>query len=597
MSMADGLEGLVQHDDLTWVVLVDRAKQLVVLGIGSDGKEQRRITAPFEGGKLALGADSQGPAIVSWTESRLRVGRLKNDQLAWTVIPTSGKLLDAGLGANGTVVIAVTGASSNLDLIALRPDGSELARTATPVSSAHMLVASTGAVVLADGFSERSVRRYYDPNLVLRWRVSRFAEPAMFDANGGVLISGGGEVERLGIDGQSAMIGRFPWTGSATRAALTTSGQAFVLHTKSIDDSTLVLELVRLAPASTPKLALSPRKGERWRVSSGGAGFAGDANGSSYSSRESFERATTTIRKLDPDGHYVRDVQIDEIHVEAIAANRSGELVVTGWGGSEDLGVAKFGADGRQQWLRWFDGGGDVLKSYSDSDRGYAVRLDDDGSVVVAGQRFLDPTSQRDPWVIQLDRDGTRQWDKIISGQTVPARRVVSDGQGGLLVLGRDPNKETIYVTRFDRAGKELWTWSDKTGDYGEAALVANASGGAFVISPSPTGRDLQLLRIHEIDASAALKAQHDIAPGTLKRYGGNYVIAGAYQSATDLVIAGMVDPRGGTRSGFAARVSTGGQVIWTKRYPEPIHGVAVDDRGRIRVLMDGAIVAFDDWP
>jgi hypothetical protein len=158
-------------------------------------------------------------------------------------------------------------------------------------------------------------------------------------------------------------------------------------------------------------------------------------------------------------------------HGRAVAIGPDGSVVVVGATerpippGDLDIWVRKYDAAGVELWTRTFDG---AIDNESRDDEAFAVAIDRDGAVVVAGV-----ARQRQLWLRRYDAAGGELW--TISGDDGAGRGLALDGQGTIWLTG-----ESIGLRTYDRDGT-LRLRKPLPGLEG-AALALSPDGGVVVV-------------------------------------------------------------------------------------------------------------------
>lgn len=119
--------------------------------------------------------------------------------------------------------------------------------------------------------------------------------------------------------------------------------------------------------------------------------------------------------------------------------------------GQGDVWVIKLDAGGNLLWNAVFGG------SYYDS--GQSIVETSDGDYVLAGYTQAESVGSTSAWVIKVDKDGNKIWDKVLSG-TYVAYSIVQASDGTLVLTGSASNGSggtDVLVTRLDSNGNELW--------------------------------------------------------------------------------------------------------------------------------------------
>lgn len=114
---------------------------------------------------------------------------------------------------------------------------------------------------------------------------------------------------------------------------------------------------------------------------------------------------------------------------------------VSGYHGGGELGgdawVVKLDKDGNKQWQKALGGSG--------YDKGYAVIPSGDGGYIMAGESGSDDgdvsglhgSFYGDAWVVKLDKHGNKQWQKALGGTSEDgARSIIPDFYGGYVIAG-----------------------------------------------------------------------------------------------------------------------------------------------------------------
>jgi uncharacterized delta-60 repeat protein len=159
------------------------------------------------------------------------------------------------------------------------------------------------------------------------------------------------------------------------------------------------------------------------------------------------------IRRLDGPAH-----QDDEGF--ALALDGQGSLYVAAWWfmstGSWDYATIKYDIDGNMQWLRTYNGTG------NSGDNPFAVSVDPNGNVVVAGRSF-GQGSGFDYATVKYDPQGNLLWARRHNG-TANSRDdgygMTTDALGNVYVTGFSTSLgsvEDIVTIKYTPAGDSLW--------------------------------------------------------------------------------------------------------------------------------------------
>ena len=171
------------------------------------------------------------------------------------------------------------------------------------------------------------------------------------------------------------------------------------------------------------------------------------------------------VIKLDAKGNMEWDNNFggtnwDEIY--SIIQTKDGNFITTGcvWSkgaGRGDVRVAKLDKRGDLIWDKTFGG--------SENDEAYSVIQTDDEGYAIAGFTVLEDTGDRDFWVIKLDKEGNKVWDRTFGGTSEEwANSIIQNKNGNYLVAGwtksMGEGKTDVWIVKLDKRGNLIW---DKT--------------------------------------------------------------------------------------------------------------------------------------
>lgn len=268
----------------------------------------------------------------------------------------------------------------------------------------------------------------------------------------------------------------------------------------------------------------------------------------------------------------------------SMTATRDGGLATGGrteskGAGQEDLWVVRVDGDGNRLWDRSFGG--------KATDRGRAIVELDDGGFAVAGATESGSAGEFDAWVLRLDATGELLWDRRFGGAgTDWASGVVQTRDGGLAVAAyTQPSAEipfTAWIIKLDADGKTLWERKFGGEQTDWATAIAETSDGSLAVSGYTESQgagkaDMWLLLL---GADGELKWQ--------QTFGGSerdYASTVAVTREDEILLGGMTESEGA--GGVDIRlISLGldGKTRWDRTY-----GGARDDwvRGLVQ-LQDG---------
>jgi hypothetical protein len=163
--------------------------------------------------------------------------------------------------------------------------------------------------------------------------------------------------------------------------------------------------------------------------------------------------------------------------------------------GFEDFWVIKLNASGVKVWDKTFGGSGseNLLSLAQTSDGGYILGGDSDSGI--SGDKTQASKGDSDYWVVKLDANGTKQWDRSIGGSADDfLLSLTQTADGGYMLGGRSdsgisgdktqPSRGDFdyWVVKTDAGGTKLW---DKAlGGASEDVLnsLSKTSDGGFIL-------------------------------------------------------------------------------------------------------------------
>lgn len=303
--------------------------------------------------------------------------------------------------------------------------------------------------------------------------------------------------------------------------------------------------------------------------------------------------------------------------------------------GSYHVGVTKLDANGVLQWMKYYVGGSGI-------DWPMAVINTSDGGLAVAG--VSDNMGARGMFILKLDASGDEQWTKAYTsagfGLQLNSNSFIQMADGGFAMVGSPGfGQDGWHFLRTDAVGDLLW--SDRmdfdpniptdvgelpngdlvyTGWGGDEAFVMRKDGltgtnewmnwygatepyiypHALVVGPDSTIVIAGLIAAAPLASydAFAFAVDADGTPGWFSRISGadveraddialhpagGYVLCSNVQSSADLTIY---------LSGFAARLDSSGQLLWSKRITSP--DVLQERFERCAVTADGGILLAD---
>jgi hypothetical protein len=267
-----------------------------------------------------------------------------------------------------------------------------------------------------------------------------------------------------------------------------------------------------------------------------------------------------------------------------------------------------FGAGDHDAWVMKLDASGNIAwqKTYGGSDFDYAISVQqttDSGYIVAGGTESFGAGSD-DVWIIKLDAGGTIVWQKTYGGSGSDIPNAIIQTDDGFIVAGASNSFSTdnfeAWIIKLDSNGNRIWERTyGGTGDDFAFSIQQTTDSGYIVAGATysfgASNRDVWVLKLDENGNVIWQKRYGGI--GTEGVYSAKQTSDGGY------ILAGDTESFGdGSRKAWIIRLDQNGVVLWEK-----IYGGTVFDRiDSIEKTQDGGYIAagrtlfgngaFDAW-
>ncbi|MEA3475756.1 MAG: hypothetical protein U9R23_04880, partial [Candidatus Cloacimonadota bacterium] len=109
------------------------------------------------------------------------------------------------------------------------------------------------------------------------------------------------------------------------------------------------------------------------------------------------------------------------------------------------------------EWDKAFGGSGDDVAN--------SIIQTTDGGYAVAGDTYSKGAGDADFWVVKLDKNGNRMWDKTFGGSSLDvAKSIIQTKDDGFAVVGYTyskgagrPDFSDFWVIKLNKKGKKIW--------------------------------------------------------------------------------------------------------------------------------------------
>ena len=279
--------------------------------------------------------------------------------------------------------------------------------------------------------------------------------------------------------------------------------------------------------------------------------------------------------------------------------------------GKSDAWVLKLDQLGKIIWQKTFGG--------SAVDGAYSIVSIRDGGYVIAGYTYStdgDVTGNHggaDAWIVKLDKDGNKQWQKALGGSNDDlACSVIEGSDGGYIIAGQTASTggdvsnnhgvTDAWVVMLDKNGNIQWqkTFGGTASEGAES--VMETSDGGYIVAGWTNSKDGDITGYHigwgmylgNMDGWL-IRLDKDRNPQWTKAFGGtrndvinsvtegldkSYTIAGYTKSNYD----GDVGANHGAEDAWAVNIDREGKIVWQK----PFGGSGIDIAYSIAATGDG---------
>ena len=173
----------------------------------------------------------------------------------------------------------------------------------------------------------------------------------------------------------------------------------------------------------------------------------------------------------------------DEIY--SIIQIKDGSFIATGCVGSKgkgrvDVCVAKLDRRGNLVWIKTFGG--------SDYDEAHSIIQSEDGGYAVAGFTVSEDTGDRDIWVIKLNKEGNKIWDKTLGGTSEDwANSIIQNKNGNYMIAGWTSSigagKTDVWIIKLNKRGDLVWDKTFGGSEDDEAHSIIQTEDGGYAVA------------------------------------------------------------------------------------------------------------------
>lgn len=276
------------------------------------------------------------------------------------------------------------------------------------------------------------------------------------------------------------------------------------------------------------------------------------------------------VVKLDSNGNVLWEKTFggkDYDVAQNITVTPTGEYLIVGTtqskgAGGFDAWVIKLDKNGEKIWDKAFGG--------KKKDEVYSIKVTPKGEYIVVGYTYSKGAGYSDVWVIKLNKNGRKIWDKTYGGEKVDfAYSAVVTPDNEYLVAGRTHSQglgySDIWVIKLDKNGKKIWdrTYGGRRAD--RAYDITMTHKGEYIVvgdtnSQGEARRNAWVVKIDKKGEKIWDKVLGDGAYSTIRSV--------LMLPTEECIIAGHIYPRGtGQADAWIAKLDKNGNKLWDKTF------------------------------
>ena len=226
----------------------------------------------------------------------------------------------------------------------------------------------------------------------------------------------------------------------------------------------------------------------------------------------------------------------------------------------------------------------------ADKDWAYAMTGTRDGGLCTAGRTASQGAGLEDVWLVRLDGDGNKLWDRSFGGPAIDrARAIIETRDQHLVVAGATESKGAgefdVWVLKLDAGGELLWDrhfggiatdWASAVVETGDGGLAL----GAYTQDEAGAAYDFWVIK---------LSTDGDLL--WQRRYGGeatDWINAIAETSDGNLVVAGHTESIGAGKADlWVLKLTADGEPLWDRSFG----GAETDYASTVTATRDGGLL------
>jgi len=256
--------------------------------------------------------------------------------------------------------------------------------------------------------------------------------------------------------------------------------------------------------------------------------------------------------------------------------------------GEEDIWLIKTDNNGNMMWEKFL--GGDK------TDLGLSIQHTNDGGYIIAGITYSYGNGGSDIWLIKIDADGNKLWDKTIGGNDFDtAYDVKQTSDSGYVLIGvtvsYGAGERDIYLVKTDSEGNIEWDKTFGGNDYDRGESVQQTPDGGYILIGWTASYGAGEFDFWLIKTDHEGNLQWD------KTFGGTGYDYGHSVLTTDdggYIITGETESKGvGSYDVWLIKTDSNGELLWDKTFG----GLGWERGNSIQQTNDGGYIICGDGP
>jgi len=250
--------------------------------------------------------------------------------------------------------------------------------------------------------------------------------------------------------------------------------------------------------------------------------------------------------------------------------------------GNSDVYILKLDSHGNLVWEKTFGG--------TERDYALSIQQTSDGGYIVAGMTESFGAGYYDVYVLKLDANGNKVWEKVYGGSNnEEARSIRQTSDGGYIVAGYTKSfgagESDVYILKLDPSGNKVWDATFGEGSWEGAYSVQETNDGGYIVAGWTQSFGVAMVDVYVLKLSSGGELQwyrtfggdrREVAFSICQSSDGGYVFAGYTESFG----ARMMDV-------YIVKLDENGNKVWEKVYG----GSNNEEAWSIRQTSDGGYI------